>query len=44
VGDLRSTYKILVWKPEGKNLLEDPGINRRIVLKLVSDRLWTELI
>jgi NH3-dependent NAD+ synthetase len=42
--NLRSTYKILVWKPEGKNLLEDLGINKRIVLKWISDRLWSELI
>jgi hypothetical protein len=44
MGDLRSTYQILFEKPEGKNKLEELGINRRIVLKLVSDRLWTELI
>jgi hypothetical protein len=39
VGDLRSTYRILVEKPEGKNLLEELGLSRRRVLKLSSDRL-----
>jgi hypothetical protein len=33
MGDLRSTYKILVWKPEGKNFLEELGLSGRIVLK-----------
>jgi hypothetical protein len=43
VGDMRSTYKILVEKPVGKNYLEELGLNRRIVLKLMIDRMWIEL-
>lgn len=43
VGDFRSTYKIIVEKPEGKNYLEELDLNRSIVLKLVIDRMLTEL-
>jgi hypothetical protein len=29
----RSTYRVLVWKPEGGGHMEDVGIDGRIVLK-----------
>jgi len=28
----RGVYRILVGKPEGKNHLEDPGVDGRIIL------------
>jgi len=31
--------QVLVWKPEGKNLLEDPAIDGRIILRWIS-RKW----
>jgi hypothetical protein len=33
----------LVGKPEGENCYEDPGIDERIILKLVLKRGWGEL-
>jgi hypothetical protein len=32
-------YRILVWKPEGKNYLEDPSVDGRIILGWVL-RKW----
>jgi hypothetical protein len=26
-------YRVLVWKPEGKNHLEDPGVDGTIILR-----------
>jgi len=31
----RGAYRVLVGRPEGKNHLEDPGIDGRIILKWV---------
>jgi hypothetical protein len=33
LGESRGAYRILVWKPEGKVLLEDPGVDGRIIFK-----------
>jgi hypothetical protein len=31
----RGTYRVLVGKPEGKNYLQDLGVDGRIVLKWI---------
>jgi hypothetical protein len=36
-GERRAVYRILVGKPEGRDHLEDPGIDVRIILR------WTFL-
>jgi hypothetical protein len=33
MGEMRNAFKILVGKPEGKNHLEDLGVDGRIVLR-----------
>jgi hypothetical protein len=35
IGEGRGAYRILVGKPEGRNHLEDPGVDGRIILKWV---------
>jgi len=35
VGERRGVYRVLVGKPEGKNHLEDPGIDSRIIFRLI---------
>jgi hypothetical protein len=35
MGDIRNVYQIFVGKPEGKNHLEDLGIDGRIILKWI---------
>ena len=35
----RGAYRGLVWKPEGKDHVEDPGVDGRIILKWIFDRL-----
>jgi len=41
----RSVYRVLVLKPEGKNHLEDPGVDGKIILKLIFRKyglgVWT---
>jgi len=45
MGDMRNTYKILIWKPEGKNHSEVVHVRGEIILKLTSGKqggkLWT---
>jgi hypothetical protein len=38
-GERRSAYRALVGKPEGRNHLEDPGVDGRIILKWIFERL-----
>ena len=33
LGEGRGVFRVLVGKPEGKNHLEDPGVNGRIILR-----------
>ena len=35
IGERRGVYRVLVWKPEGKNHLEDTGVNGRIILRCI---------
>jgi hypothetical protein len=35
----RGVYRILVGKPEGKNHLQDPGVDRRIILRRIFRKL-----
>jgi len=45
MGERRGVYRVLVGKPEGKNHLEDPGLDGRILLRWISRkwdvRVWT---
>jgi len=44
-GESRGVYKVFVGKPEGKNHLEDPGVDGRITLRWIfrkwDVRTWT---
>jgi hypothetical protein len=39
MGERRGAYRALVGKPEGSNHLEDPGVDGRIILKRIFERL-----
>jgi hypothetical protein len=39
MGEKRGAYRVLVWIPEGKRDLEDPGIDGRIILRWII-RKW----
>jgi PAS domain-containing protein len=39
MGQRRGIYRVLVGKPEGKNHLEDPGVDGRIILRWIF-RKW----
>jgi hypothetical protein len=39
MGESRGGYRDLVWKPEGKRPLEDPGIDGKIILRWIF-RKW----
>jgi hypothetical protein len=34
----RDEYRVLVGKPEGRNHLEDPGVDWRIILKWILEK------
>jgi hypothetical protein len=35
MGEGRGAYRIFVGRPEGRNHLEDPGVDGRIILKWI---------
>jgi hypothetical protein len=35
MGERRGVYRVLVGKPEGKNHLEDTGVDGRIILRCI---------
>jgi hypothetical protein len=37
-GEKRGAYRILVERPERRNHLEDPGVDGRIILKLIFEK------
>jgi hypothetical protein len=39
MGERRGAYRALVGKLEGRNHLEDPGVDGRIILKWIFERL-----
>ena len=39
-GESRGIYRVLVGKPEGKNHLEDPGLDGRIILRWIFRKLY----
>ena len=39
MGEIRGAYRVLVGKREGKNHLEDAGMNRRMILRHIF-RKW----
>jgi hypothetical protein len=39
MGERRGAYRALVGKPEGRNHLEDRGVDGRIILKWTCERL-----
>ena len=39
MGERRGVYRVLVGKPEGKNYLEDPEVDGRIILRWIF-RKW----
>jgi hypothetical protein len=39
MGERRGAYRALVGKPEGRNHLEDPGVDGRIILKWIFE-MW----
>ena len=38
MGARRGAYRILVGRPEGKNHLENPGVDGRIILKCIFEK------
>jgi hypothetical protein len=37
-GEGRNAYRVLVGKPEGRNHLEDPDVDGRIILKWIFEK------
>jgi hypothetical protein len=48
MGKRRGVYRVLVGKSEGKNHLEDPGVDRRIIVRRIFKKwdveAWTRSI
>jgi hypothetical protein len=42
MGERRGAYRALMGKPEGRNHLEDPGVDGMIILKWIFERLSGE--
>jgi hypothetical protein len=42
MGERRGAYRALVGKPEGRRPLGDPGVDGRIILKWIFERLGGE--
>jgi hypothetical protein len=42
MGEMRNTYEMLVWEPEGKRLLEDLGLDGGIILKWILEKTGLE--
>jgi hypothetical protein len=38
IGRVEVAYRVLVGKPEGRNHLEDPGLDGRIMLKWIFEK------
>jgi hypothetical protein len=44
MGEIRNAYNILVGRPEGKNHLEDLGVDRRMILEWIKEDVdWMHL-
>jgi hypothetical protein len=41
-GERRGAYRVLVGKPEGRNHLEEPDVDGKIILKWIFERLEAE--
>jgi hypothetical protein len=45
MGESRDAYRVLVGKTEGKNLLEDPDVDGRVILRWIFRKwdveIWT---
>jgi hypothetical protein len=39
MGEMRNAYRIFVGKPEGKRLRSDLGIEKRIILKWILNKV-----
>jgi hypothetical protein len=48
MGEVTNAYSVLVGKPEGKNHLEDLGVDGRIILECIlrkqGEKVWTRCL